>query len=297
METRATSCEIVGKFARHIIVLCSLLALNAVADFIVDLGSAKDFMFLDINGTPTGDARVGKGMFSGDIGWSGATGTKIKLWKQSTLNGDIYRLADSSLKLKGTFLGMDNTVPSMQDFMDDVDTAVAQFGYFDQDIDLGSIDQTGGLTIDRTDAYTVVDMDSLKMSSGTLTLNGQADDIFYIRVGNVFDLHNVDVVVNGTDSSRVFFIYEGSSDLRFDEGEFLGNIIAPNATVILSKIDYFSGSVISGDGFFVTGSTKDTVFEHTVAVPEPAVWILISLFGGGVIYLRRLFLGKTTFDA
>ncbi len=292
METRSTSGEIAGNFARYIIVLCSLLALNAVADFIVDLDSAKDFMFLDINGNPSGDALIGKGIFNGDIGWSGAAGTKIKLWKQSTLNGDIYRRADSSLKLKGGFLGVDNTVPSMQSFIDDVDAAVAQFGYFDQDIDLGSIDQTGGLTIDRTDAYTVVDMDSLKLSSGTLTLNGQAGDVFYIRISNVFDLFNVDVNVVGTDSSRVFFIYDGTSDLRFDGGDFIGNIIAPNAAVLLSKIDHFDGSVISGDGFSVAGRRKDTTFEHTVAIPEPAASVLIGLSTGGLLFLRRIFRNK-----
>ena len=228
-----------------------------------------------------------KGRFKGNVGWAGGARTKIEL-KNATLDGDIYRTVGSSLKLKGSTLqGTDNEVSSMQEYIDAVDFAVAQFGSLTQDIYLGDIDQSGGLTIDRTDEYTVVDIDSLKLSSGTLTLNGQADDIFYIRVSDLFELSNVDVVVNGTDASRVFFIYDGTSDLIYDQGEVLGNIIAPNAAVLLSKIEGFSGSVISGNGLSISGKTPNVV------VPEPAVLSLIGLFGGGMISLRRIFKGNS----
>ncbi len=164
------------------IALCLLLALNAPADFIVDLGSASDFLFLDIGIDPSVKSLIEKGMFTGDIGWSGGTGTKIKL-RDSTLDGDIYRAAGSSLdsKRSSILLGADYSDTDMSNFIADVDAAVARFGALTQDIDLGSIDQSVGLTIDRTDEYTVVDMSVFKMSSGTLTLNGEADDIFYIR--------------------------------------------------------------------------------------------------------------------
>ncbi|MCK5676330.1 MAG: DUF3494 domain-containing protein, partial [Verrucomicrobia bacterium] len=134
----------------------------------------------------------------------------------------------------------------------------------------------------------VVDMDSFKLSSGTLTLNGQADDIFYIRISNAFDLSNVDIVVNGTDASRVFFIYDGDSDFTYDGGDFLGTIVAPNAAVTLSKLTSFGGSVISGNGFSIGGKTSNKVL-----VPEPTVLSLIGLFGGGMISVRRIFKNKT----
>ena len=126
-----------------------------------------------------------------------------------------------------------------------------------------------------------VDIYSLKLSSGTLTLNGQADDIFYIRVSNVFDLSNVDIVVNGTDASRVFFIYDGDSDFTYDGGDFLGTVVAPNAAVTLSKLTSFGGSVISGNGFTISGKTRNTVIAPPPSVPEPAVSGLIALVGGG----------------
>ncbi len=287
METRSTSCEIVGNVVRCIIVWCSLLALNTSADLIVDLGLAKDFTFLDIGFNPSKNMLIKKGTFAGNIGWAGGAGTKIEL--KGTLNGDIYRAAGSFLNLKGgTLLGTDNEVSSMQDVIDDVNFAMDQFASLTQDIYLGDIDQSGGLTIDRTDEYTVVDMDSLRLSSGTLTLNGEADDIFYIRVSNIFDLSSVDIVVNGTDASRVFFIYDGDSDLTYDGGDFFGTIVAPNAAVTLSKIDGFGGSVISGDGFSISGKNRNTVF-----VPEPAVLSLIGLFSVGMISFRRIFKGKT----
>ncbi len=282
-----------GNFARCIIVLCSLLALNASADLIVDLGSAKDFMFLDIGSDPSRNALLAKGRFGGDIGWSGGTGTKIEL-RKGLLIGDIYRAADSTLKIKkgGEHLGADYPAADMSKFIADVDAAVARFGTLNQDMDLGSIQQSGGLTIDRTDESTVVDIDSLKLSSGTLTLNGQVDDVFYIRISNAFDLFNVDVNVVGTDPSRVFFIYGGTNDLTYGGGYFLGNIIAPNAAVLLSDIEGFSGSVISGDGLSVTGKRKNTAFDHTVAIPEPAVLSMVGLFAGGVLFLRRIFWNK-----
>ena len=264
-----------------------MLALNTSADLIVDLGLAKNFTFLDIGINPANNMLIKKGKFSGNVGWAGGARTRIEL--SGTLDGDIYRTVGSSLKLKGgTLLGTDNEVSSMQEYIDAVDFAVAQFGSLTQDIYLGDIDQSGGLTINRTDEYTVVDIDSLKLSSGTLTLNGQADDIFYIRVSNVFDLSNVDIVVNGTDASRVFFIYDGDSDFSYDGGDFLGTIVAPNAAVTLSKIHSFDGSVISGNGFSISGKTRNTVF-----VPEPAVLSLIGLFGGGMISVRRIFKGNS----
>lgn len=282
MEIRVANGGRAGNFARCVIVLCSLLALNTSADLIVDLGLAKGFTFLDIGLNPANNMLIKKGKFSGNVGWAGGAGTKIEL--SGTLDGDIYRTAGSSLKIKGgTLLGTDNEVSSMQKYIDAVDFAVAQFGSLTQDIYLGSIDQSGGLTIDRTDEYTVVDIDSLKLSSGTLTINGQADDIFYIRVSNMFDLSNVDIVVNGTDASRVFFIYDGDSDFTYDGGDFLGTIVAPNAAVTLSKLTSFGGSVISGNGFSISGKTANTV------VPEPAVLSLIGLLGGGMIYFHRIF--------
>jgi len=293
MGIRVASCGKAGNFARCIIVLCSLLAFNAPADLIVDLGSAKDFMFLDIGSDPSRNALLAKGRFGGDIGWSGGTGTKIKL-RKGVLSGDIYRAADSTLKIKkgGEHLGTDHPAADMSRFIADVDAAVARFGTLNQDMDLGSIHQSGGLTIDRTDEYTVVDVDSFSLFNGTLTLNGQVDDVFYIRISNAFDLFNVDVNVVGTDPSRVFFIYGGTNDLTYGKGSFLGNIIAPNAAVLLSDIEGFSGSVISGDGFSVTGKYKDTAFDHTVAIPEPAVLSMVGLFAGGVLFLRRIFWNK-----
>ncbi len=260
---------------------------------LVDLGSARDFAFLDINSNPAYDALIKKGTFTGDIGWSGGSGTRITL-KKATLTGDLYRAAGSSLKAKkgSALLGTDYPTADLSRFIADVDAAVAQFGSLTQDIDLGDIDQSGGLTLERTDKYTVIDMTTFKLSSGTLTLNGQADDIFYIRVGDIFELNSVDVVVNGTDSSRVFFIYDGDSDLIYDGGDFLGNIIAPNAAVQFSKIDSFSGSVISGGGFSFVGASTDTVFEHTVAIPEPTAMSLIGLFSGVLLYVRRIFRRK-----
>lgn len=275
------------------IVLCLLLALNAPADLIVDFGSAKDFTFLDIGINPANNLLIQKGAFSGNVGWAGGSGTRIDL--NATLDGDIYHTEGSAIRSRrgGTLLGADIEVSSMQSFIDDVDFAVAQFGSFTQDIYLGSIDQTGGLTIDRTDEYTVVDLDSFRMSSGTLTLNGQADDIFYIRVSNIFELSNVDVVVNGTDASRVFFIYDGTSDLTYEGGDFQGNIVAPDAAVLLTKIEGFSGSVISGNGFTISGKSRNIVFTPPPAVPEPAVLGLIGLFGGSGIFVRRIFKLRT----
>lgn len=288
METRETNGRIAGNSIRCVIVLCLLIALNALADFIIDFGSASDFAFLDIGTDPSNPGFLGKGSFTGDIGWAGGFGTKFDL--KSTLTGDLYRAEGSSLKLKGgKLLGADYSDYDMSSFIADVDAAVARFGLFAQDIDLGSIDQSGGLTIDRTDEYTVVDMSVFKLSSGTLTLNGQADDIFYIRVSDIFELSNVDVVVNGTDASRVFFIYDGTSDLIYDQGEVLGNIIAPNAAVLLSKIDGFSGSVISGNGFSVTGANNKTAFSHIEAVPESTVLGLVTLIGGCSIFIHRIF--------
>lgn len=287
MERRAINGGIAGNSTRCMIVLCLLLALNAPADFIVDLGSASDFLFLDIGTDPSNGALIGKGAFTGDIGWAGGKGTKITM--RGTLDGDLYRTPDSSLKdQRNLLLGTDYSDYNMSSFVADVDAAVARFGMLTQDIDLGSIDQTGALTIGRTDEYTVVDMSTFRMSSGTLTLNGQANDIFYIRVSDIFELSNVDVVVNGTDSSRVFFIYDGTSDLTYDGGNVLGNIIAPNAAVTLSKIDGFSGSVISGDGFSVAGATKKMVF-NTEAVPESTALVLITIVGSGAIFIHRFF--------
>lgn len=287
MGIRVPNCG-KGNFARCLAVLCSLLVLNVLADLVVDLGSAKDFAFLDIGSDPSIDALLKKGVFTGDIGWSGGSGSGINI--KGTLDGDIHRTADSFLSVKdGRFLGADYPAADTSSFVEDINAAVAQFGSLSQDIDLGSIDQSVDLTIDRTDEYTVVDMSTFRLSSGTLTLNGQADDIFYIRISDIFELSSVDIVVNGTDASRVFFIYDGTDDLEYDGGDVLGSIIAPNATVLLSKIDSFSGSVVSGDGFSVDGKNKNMVFNHNVAIPEATALSLVGLCGVGAIFVYRIF--------
>jgi hypothetical protein len=270
--------------------VCCLFSLNSEADLIVDLGSAADFTFLDISENPAMDAVLDSSVFTGKIGWSGGLGSQITLNK-ATVTGDIYLADGSTIKLskKTTFGGVEHPSVDMSGFIADVNLAVAQFGTLTQDINLGSIDQQGGLTIDRTDAYTVVDMDTFKLSSGTLTLNGQENDIFYIRVSDAFQLNNVDVVVNGTDSSRVFFIYDGIGDLAFSGGDFLGNIIAPNASVVMTRIDSFSGTLISGDGFSVKGANKKTPFDYTAPIPEATALSLVTLFGCGAILTHRFF--------
>lgn len=282
-----------GNLARCVIALVLMLVLNVAADLIVDLGSAKDFMFLDIGRNPSRDAFLANGQFNGDIGWSGGIGTGLNL-ARSTLDGDIYRSSGSYLGVRrgGHLLGSDHPAVDMSNFIEDVDAAVARFGIFSQDMDLGNVFQHGDFTIDRTDKYTVVDIDSLKLFNGTLTLNGQPDDIFYIRINNAFDLFNVDVNIVGTDPSRVFFIYGGMNALKYKHGAFRGNIVAPNAKVFLSKIEGFDGSMVSGDGLFVEGKDSHVVFEYTKAIPEPAVAGMIGLFAGGVLFLRRIFWNK-----
>ena len=66
-----------GTLARFCIVSLSLFSLNARADLIVDLGSAADFMFLDISENPAMDAVFDSGVFTGKIGWSGGSGTQV----------------------------------------------------------------------------------------------------------------------------------------------------------------------------------------------------------------------------
>lgn len=289
-EIGANNSGVSGDRSKRIIMLCLLVVLNTSADMIVDLGSARDFMFLDINTESSNDALISDGIFEGDIGWSGGLGTMLKL-RKAKLSGDIYRTEDSLLRFKrgGKLLGTDYSDATMSGFITDVDEAVARFGSLTQDIDLGDIKQRGGLTIDRTDKYTVVDMNTFKLSSGTLTLNGQANDIFYIRVRDVFELNNVDVVVNGTDSSRVFFIFDGTEQLEFKRGDFYGNIIAPNASVLLANVEGFDGSVISGDGFKVSGAKKKQVFKHSEAIPESTVLGLVSTVGCAAIFIHRFF--------
>lgn len=290
LEARSNKHGITVNRARRIIVLCLVVVLNTSADMIVDLGSARDFMFLDISRNPATDALISKGMFNGDIGWSGGSGTQLML-KQSTVGGDLYHAADSSLSIRrgAELTGTEYAAADMAGFIADVEAAVANFATLTQDIDLGAVRQTGSLTINRTDAYTVVDMSEFRLSSGTLTLNGEAGDIFYIRVRDVFELINVDVVVNGTDASRVFFIYDGTDDVEFKRGDFLGNIVAPNAAVLMSSLNQFDGSVISGNGFDVSGSSKTGVYEHVVAIPEATVLGLVTVVGGAALFIHRFF--------
>ena len=279
-----------GSRTQRIFILCLLVVLNASADYIVDLGAARDFLFLDTSAVPSVMMNLSKGMYEGDVGLTGGPGSEIDL--KATLTGNIYRTPDSLLQMKkksGGHIGMDYADADMSRFIEAVDIAVAKFGMLNQDLDMGAVDQAGGLVLDRTDAYTVIDMSSLKLSSGTLTLNGEANDIFYIRIRDLFELSNVDVVVNGTDASRVFFIYDGSQDLSFSGGSVMGNIIAPNAAVLLSGISGLDGSVISGGGLAVKGARQDLVFEHTAAIPESTVFGLIAVAGGGAIMIHRFF--------
>ena len=287
--------------ARRMVLVCLLVVLNTSADMIVDLGAARDFMFLDIGTDPLGSGQLSGGVYEGNMGWSGGMGTQLE-FKNVTFNADIYRTEDSLLRLKGKseLLGTDYSGADMTGFISAVDAAVARFGTFARDMDLGVVNQTGGLTINRTDAYTVVDVSEMKLTSGTLTINGETIDLrpnedspeekfFDIRIKDVFELSNVDVVVNGTDASRVFFIFEGSGDLEFKGGELYGNIIAPNASVSLTHLDAFDGSMISGGGFTVTGANKESVIRHTEAIPESTVLGLVATVGGAAIFIHRFF--------
>jgi hypothetical protein len=289
-EQRTTAKGYFGNSTQRVLILCLLVVLNASADYIVDLGAARDFLFLDVSPEANVRMEISKGFYEGRTGLAGGINSQFDL--RATLSGDIYRTADSLLKIKrkgGEHIGLDYAGSDMTAFVEAVDTAVAQFGLLNQDLDLGAVDQLGGLTLNRTDAYTVVDMSSLKLSSGSLTINGEADDIFYIRVRDMFELSSVDVVVNGTDASRVFFIYEGTNDLFFGEGALRGNLVAPNAAVLLTAVQGFEGSVISGGGLRVRGSGQGITFQHTAAIPESTVFGLIAVAGGGAILIHRFF--------
>ena len=150
----------------------------------------------------------------------------------------------------------------------------------------------GGFSITGNGGVNVVDVAGINMSSGALTLSGNANDIFIINVSGDFKSSNSDMVLSGgVTANHVLFNITGNVAITGGGGNnFYGTILAPSSDVSVHDKN-LTGEIIGNtiedtSGFTVTG---------TPAVPLPAPLVasaaLMALLGLG--YLGQHYWIKT----
>jgi hypothetical protein len=145
------------------------------------------------------------GYYEGNIGWSATNGKKLSI-KDADLVGDIYRACDSDYENNGTLTGTDYDSVDLDAYISDGLSIIAQFEALSSSQSYQKIDSKDyTFTATEGSDVTVIDIEELKVC-GTLTLEGDDNDVFYIRVTDLFSLSDVSMALIGTDASRVFFL-------------------------------------------------------------------------------------------
>jgi len=123
-------------------------------------------------------------------------------------------------------------------------------------------------TLTGTGGVNVIDVGSISLSNGSLTLNGTANDVFIINDAGKFDFSNSGMVLTGgVTASDILFNVGGNVALTGGGNlNFFGTILAPNSDVQVHD------KVLSGDliGNTIEDTSGFTVNGAVVAVPLPA---------------------------
>jgi hypothetical protein len=258
-----------------VFVLTSLALFNAKADLAscgVNLGEAGNgnwAIFTLGNGVKQNLNMSGQSFVTGDVGAAG-NGNVLLGSGQATINGNLYQHRGGKLSGPGTITGRTFQDAATDAFLDDAaadaqEASDAAFGMLATPPyqSLTNINQTMTIT---GSGKVVLQLQTLNLSSGTLTLSGAAGTCFIINVQNQFSLSNsAQIVLSGgvRPQDVLFNVYGTGSQVTLSgSSQFNGILLATKRTVNISGQTQVRGEVIansvvvSGNASVVTPTTN-----------------------------------------
>jgi len=130
-------------------------------------------------------------------------------------------------------------------------------------------DLNGNTTISRTTGLNVVDITGVNVN-GTITVNGGANDIFYINVGSNFNVQGI-TLAGGVKASNVFWNLANGQSSNLS-GNLSGNFLSFNGSGQASQLNINNATV---NGELVAGSFNMNNINVTALAPAAG--------GGGAV--------------
>jgi hypothetical protein len=132
---------------------------------------------------------------------------------------------------------------------------------------LGSV--TNNLSLTSVGSQNVYDISSLSLNGKTLTLTGNANDLWLFRVAGNFDWSQSQVILNGVSPGQIVWLFPStgaiSIDVNKDTTVFDGTILAlnSNANLIYHNPATFNGRILA--------SNIDVHSDFNIDVPPSSV--------------------------
>jgi hypothetical protein len=274
---RKLSCRALSLWAAANVVLGSILALfvltaesTAATPQVLDTSGFNHFTVLGqaltvnqstINGN-TGDEGAGGNMnnavFNGDFAYSGAT-------------NPISQTAHNSVT--GSLLGSSSSVAlafsSLSEFSRAVAGMTATTTFSDQNQTIRSITGLSQLQLN------VIDINAGNCNGGgTVTIYGDASQIFYINVNDSnFTVKNM-VLSGGVQASNIYWNLLKAPE-AFSNGTFFGNLISVNSPMQLTRMNVV-GNIYGQNPQIYESAVQGITPASTPTiqpVPEPSTWM------------------------
>ena len=254
--------------------VCLALTPRATHADVIDLGAAGNYSVFALNQFQYN----GPGVINGDVAVGGGTNFAAP----AQINGTVF--LNTGVPQQG------NIVPTGGFATVNLGTAISDATNEAAALDALSPTQTPGTignntTIVGNGGLNVVNVSGIKMTNGTLTLSGSANDIFIINDSGKFSSSNSSMVLTGgVTANHVLFNVAGDVSITGGGGDnFFGTILAPSSNVSVHD-KTLTGEIIGlnisdTSGFKVNGTT---------AVPGPspmlASAIFVTLLGLGIMW-------------
>jgi hypothetical protein len=280
MKVRKSAGKILATTGITVVLGLLLAAQQAMAvpvDQLPDLSALSQFttfgnQYLDSNVTVDGNAGISA---NGHIG----------LNAPSTITGDLYLGKGATVKedgvVKGSiFLDQDLTAAQAQVF-----SASLALKNMAADFTLGNVN--AAQNFNGNGAVTVINMNSLTLGSGNITLTGGASDYFVVNIANGLSLTGSSSIIgNGVDASHILVNLYDSDPLGLIahvDDVINGTVLIPNTSATLHGV---FGAIFSGEGTItlMSGATVESVpFTPPSTVPDAGSTMLLMSIGLGCL--------------
>jgi hypothetical protein len=237
------------------------------------------------------------------------------LWNGPTINGSVWEASGVSGTNSAHVSGTTTTNYNLSTAISNAQTAESTAAGLTATTTVsgGAINVTSSstdVTVNATGAQTVLDVSSMSINNGSLTLNGTSGDVFIINVtgtGGISFQNTANIVLTGgLTAYNVLFNVEATNatvSLQASSSSvFNGTILALNSGATLNNGGTLNGAVIAAFGSSSTsyGITSQGGFTVNYEgfgdppVPEPATLSLFALGVGGLLTARKF--KKTSAD-
>jgi hypothetical protein len=209
----------------------------------------------------------GPGVINGNV----AVGTGTNFAGPAAINGTLY-LNTSATQNSNISPSGGTTTVNLSAAITAAQNAPAQYNALVATQSPGSLGNNS--TLIGNGGLNVIDVSSIVLTNGSLTLSGTANDYFIINDSGNFTFSNSDMALNGVMASHVLFNIGGNmSIMGGGQINFYGTFLDPFGDVQVHD-DILNGEIIGQtvedtSGFTVT----NTPFTPPSSVPEPATWL------------------------